>query len=70
MLAAARSIRLSVPLLCELALPLVVQLELGHDALAKDGRGREKSVELVQRVGAAAGGAPAQSTPLANCAMS
>jgi hypothetical protein len=35
-LAAARSIRLSVPLFCELALPLVVRLELGHDAIAKN----------------------------------
>src|SRR6185295_5301041 len=53
MLAAARSIRLSVPLFCELALPPVVRLELGDDALAKNAQGREQSVELVQRVGAA-----------------
>ena len=39
MLAAARSIRPSVPQFCELALPLVVRLELGHDALAKDAQG-------------------------------
>ena len=52
--AAARSfVPASVPLLCELALPLVVRLELGHDALAKDAQGCQQSVELVQRVGAA-----------------